>query len=121
MCLLKVTKRSGRLLSSIKMKVIRTNRAFEELSGFSQEEVLTWTEKECSSIVHPMDLPGFILKMRHIFSGNCQESISYAYRARRKDGQYMWVKILVTGIKESDGTFSIVTNYAKYQPKDEIE
>ena len=121
MCLLKVTKRSGRLLSSIKMKVIRTNRAFEELSGFSQEEVLTWTEKECSSIVHPMDLPGFVLKMRHIFSGNCQESISYAYRARRKDGKYMWVKILVTGIKESDGTFSIVTNYAKYQPKDEIE
>ena len=33
----------------------------------------------------------------------------------------MWVKILVTGVKESDGTFSIVTNYAKYQPKEGIE
>jgi PAS domain S-box-containing protein len=119
MCLLRINKHAGKILSSIKMSVLKTNQAFADLSGFSKEEVMKWTEKETSTIVHPLDLPGFLLKMHHIISDNFHESISYTYRARKKDGKYEWVKVLATGIKNDDGSFCVITNYTKCRP-DEI-
>ena len=100
------------------MSVVKTNQAFADLSGFSKEEVLSWTEKETSAVIHPVDLPGFLLRMRHILSDNFHESVSYVYRAKRKDGQYVWIKVLATGIKNDDGSFSVVTNYTRCNPNE---
>lgn len=119
MCLLKINKSSSKLLSSIKMSVIKTNKAFSDLSGFSKDEVLSWTEKETAAIIHPLDLPGFTLKMRHILFDNFRESVSHVYRARRKDGPYIWIKILATGVKEDDGSFTVITNYTTCRPNEE--
>ncbi|MBO5289289.1 MAG: EAL domain-containing protein [Spirochaetales bacterium] len=118
MCLLKINKRPNKVLSAIKMSVVKTNQAFADLSGFSKEEVLSWTEKETSAVIHPVDLPGFLLRMRHILSDNFHESVSYVYRAKRKDGRYVWIKVLATGIKNDDGSFSVVTNYTRCNPNE---
>lgn len=119
MCLLKINKSPNRLLSSIKMSVTETNQAFCDLSGFSKEEVLSWTEKEITAIIHPLDVAGLTLKMRNILFDNFNKSVSHVYRAKRKDNQYIWVKILATGIKEEDGSFTVITNYTTCQPKEE--
>ena len=118
MCLLRIYKHSGKILSSIKMNVLKTNQAFADLSGFSEEEVMKWTEKETSAIIHPVDLPGFLIKMRHVLSNNFHESISHTYRARKKDGKYEWVTVLATGIKNDDGSFCVITNYTKCRPNE---
>jgi len=111
MCLFHLEVNLKRILHSLKLRVLRVNQTFLELSGFSEEEVLNWTEKEALNIIHPHDRPGFIASSVKAVLGKYQKPYSYEYRALRKDGSYIKVKLMVSGIQEPDKSFMLITNY----------
>ena len=99
------------IITGMKTRVLRVNQTFLDISGYSEEEVLAWTEKEAMNVVHPKDRAGFKVIMVKAFLGKFKKPYSYDYRAIKKDGSYRNVRILVTGIQQPDKSFMLITNY----------
>ena len=111
MCLLHAEVDLKHILTGMKVRFLRVNQSFLEMSGFSEKEVLSWTEKEGMEIIHPKDRTGFKVISVKAFLGKFKKPYSYDYRAIKKDGSYTKVRILVTGIQQPDKSFMLITNY----------
>lgn len=111
MCLLHVEVDFKHILTGMRTRFLRANQSFLEMSGYSEKEVLSWTEKEGMNIIHPKDRPGFKVITVKAFLGKFKKPYSYDYRAIKKDGSYRKVRILVTGIQQPDKSFMLITNY----------
>ena len=103
------------ILTGMKTRILRVNKTFLDISGYSEEEVLGWTEKEAMRVIHPKDRPGFNAVTVKAFIGKFKKPYSYDYRALKKDGSYSKVRILVTGIQQPDKSFMLITNYLKLE------
>ena len=99
------------LLTGMHLHVLRVNKTFLEISGFSEETVLNWNAKEAFSIIHPNDVLGFKVKLIKAFISKFNKPMTYVYRARRNDGSYLTVKIIITGVQQPDKSFMLITNY----------
>ena len=111
LCLMHVEVDLRHILTAMRTRVLRVNKTFLDISGYSEEDVLAWTEKEAMNVIHPHDRPGFKAVMVKAFLGKFKKPYSYDYRAIKKDGSYKKVRILVTGIQQPDKTFMLITNY----------
>ncbi len=111
MCLLHVEVDVKHILTGMRTRFLRVNQSFLEMSGYSEKEVLSWTEKEGMKIIHPQDRTGFKVITVKAFLGKFKKPYSYDYRAIKKDGSYRKVRILVTGIQQPDKSFMLITNY----------
>ena len=111
MCLMHAEVNLRHVLTGMKVRFLRVNQTFLDMSGFSEKEVLSWTEKEGMEIIHPKDRPGFQAITVKAFLGKFKKPYSYDYRAITKDGSYKKVRIMVTGIQQPDKSFMLITNY----------
>ena len=111
LCLMHVEVDLKHIITGMKTRILRVNHTFLDMSGYSEAEVLAWTEKEAINIIHPKDRPGFKVIMVKAFLGKFKKPYSYDYRAIKKDGSYARVRILVTGIQQPDKSFMLITNY----------
>ena len=111
LCLMHTEVDFKHIITGIRTRVLRVNQTFLDISGYSEEEVLAWTEKEAMNVIHPKDRTGFKVAMVKAFLGKFKKPYSYDYRAIKKDGSYRKVRILVTGIQQPDKSFMLITNY----------
>lgn len=119
MCLMNFKVDFRRFKETLKIRVIRCNQQFVDMTGFKEEEILNWTEKETMSVIHPLDRPGFIAKVIKEFLCKEKRPFSYVYRAKKADGKYYKVKIMITGVQQPDKSYLLVTNYALLDDKKE--
>ena len=87
--------------------LVKTNEQFLTFSGYSREEVMNWSFKDWIAVIHPLDIPGFCMKFVKALKNEFKDTASYLYRAKAKDGHYVWVKIMSSGIKENDEEYYI--------------
>lgn len=111
MCLMHLEVNLKNILHSMKIRVLRVNQSFLDMSGFSEEEVLNWTEKDAVKIIHPHDRPAFLVASTKGMMAKFKEPFSIEYRALKKDGTYAHVKVLMAGIQQPDKTYMLITNY----------
>lgn len=111
MCLLHVEVDFKHILTGMRTRFLRANQSFLEMSGYSEKEVLSWTEKEGMKIIYPKDRAGFKVITVKAFLGKFKKPYSYDYRAIKKDGSYRKVRILVTGIQQPDKSFMLISNF----------
>ena len=111
MCLLHFEVDLKNIFNSLKIRVLRVNQTFANMSGFSEQEVLLWTEKELFGVIHPLDRPGFIAKCFKAIVNKYKKPFSYTYSALTKDGYYKKIKIFVSGVRQPDKTYMLITNY----------
>ncbi len=111
MCLFHIELGFKNLIQGGKLRVLRVNKPFVELSGFSEEEVLCWTEKEAFGVVHPLDKPNFFAISTKAVINKFKKPYSIEYRALKKDGSYTRVKLLVSGVQQPDKSYLLITNY----------
>ena len=80
----------------------RVNRAFCELTGYPERELLGRTFSE---ITHPDDVEAELDALRELLDGE-----RYGYRAEKRyihaDGHPIWTSLTVSPVYESDGTIS---------------
>ena len=100
-----------RIVSGMKLHVLRVNQNFLDMSGYSKETVMNWTVKEALDIVHPNDRLGFKVAMVKAILSNYKKPASYVYRARNCNGTYSYVKIISTGVQQPDKSYLVITNY----------
>ena len=113
LCLMHAEVDIKHILTGMKVRFLRVNQIFLDMSGYSEKEVLSWTEKEGLNIIHPKDRTGFKVISVKAFLGKFKKPYSYDYRALNKDGSYSKVRILVTGIQQPDKSFMLITNYIR--------
>lgn len=119
MCLMNFRVDFRHIKETLKIRVIRCNQQFVDMTGFKEDEILKWTEKETMSVIHPLDRPGFIAKVIKEFLRKEKRPFSYVYRAKKADGNYYKVKIMITGVQQPDKSYLLVTNYALLDDKKE--
>ena len=111
MCLMHVEPDLKHLLGGVNTHFLRVNKAFLDMSGYTEEEVLSWTEKEGMNIIHPDDRAGFKKVVAKAYLEKFKKPYTYEYRAIRSDGTYKWVKIVAAGVQQPDKSFMVITNY----------
>ncbi len=88
----------GIVLLDLEGSIIRSNRAFQEMLGYGEQELVNrpFTSLTCSEDA-PMGSVGMILrenKQGHFFIEN---------RLRRRDGQYIWTGISLSALCDEQG------------------
>lgn len=98
-------------LETLRLRFLKVNSEFLEMTGFSKEEVMNWTEKETFSIVHPLDKTKMIAKAIVAYRDGFQKGLTCTYKARVKDGTYRKVKLIISGIKDSKNSYFLSANF----------
>lgn len=99
-------------LESMNIEVLHVNPGFEQLSGYTADEVLKWTAKDSISQVHPFDRPKFIKGFLDFLKSDMKSTTEFSYKALCKDKSYKKVKITTNGTKQNDDTYLIISNYS---------
>jgi len=73
------------------MKIVFANPAIEQLTGYTIAELLSRTEEETMTSLHPDDLPRILQRRQERLAGK-STSDKIEYRIIRKDGTVRWVE-----------------------------
>lgn len=110
MCLMHVDVDLLHFQETVKLRVLKVNQSFLNMSGIPKETVLAWDFKQAISNIHPADKLGFMAKLTKAFLSKNKKTFTYLYRAKKND-DYIKVQIFLTCIQQSDKSFMVISNY----------
>jgi len=90
----------GIVLSNTAGRFVDANRAFQELVGYTIQELRTLTYRD---ITHEADLHRGAESKQRLLSGSVRE-VQIEKRYRHKDGRFIWVRATGTAIPGNDGS-----------------
>ncbi|MFX1535672.1 MAG: PAS domain S-box protein [Promethearchaeota archaeon] len=79
-------------------RIVFANQYISDLTGYTKEEVETWSSENWYKYIHPEDRP-FVLKKQQEFLDGKSMSSHYQVRGFRKDGTISWVELYTSFIK----------------------
>jgi PAS domain S-box-containing protein len=72
-------------------KFLFVNAKLCEITGYSEEELLTWNVERFLQRIHPVDLPSIIIAMKNRVEDKNLTS-SFELRFKQKSGKYIWLQ-----------------------------
>ena len=90
----------GIVLADPSGKFVETNRAFQELVGYTNQELKTLTYRD---ITHEADLSRGAEVVQQLLTATARE-VQIEKRYRHKDGRFIWVRATGTAIPGPDGS-----------------
>ncbi len=90
---------AGQILSSSDRQIIAVNRAFCQMTGFSEQELI---ERGWEAITLAEDRPTTFAAFERLWSGEL-DSVQIERRYRRKDGSVMWGHASVARVADEQG------------------
>lgn len=93
--------RYGIILTGANASFIKVNPAFCRMTGYSEKELLT---KKFSDITHPDHVKQDVASVQKIINGTLQY-YKTEKRYIKKNGEVIWVNLIVSSVKNSDGSF----------------
>lgn len=79
-------------------RIIFVNKAVSEVSGYTPEELQSFSLKDLMAIVDPEDQERIFRRIKNIISGN-SPSVRQEFRIIRKDGAIRWVDTLASCLR----------------------
>src|SRR3974377_753561 len=89
----------GMVLADIEGRCLAANRAFCEMVGYAEDELLP---QEFARLTHPDDLPENLRLGRQLITGEINSFI-YEKRYRHKDGRVVWVLLSASVVRDDYG------------------
>ena len=74
------------------------NKAMSKISGYSIEEMLTWSSKEMVQMIHPEDVKLILKRLQSNIDSNMGPFSSNAFRIINKNGEVRWLEDYTTRI-----------------------
>jgi diguanylate cyclase (GGDEF)-like protein/PAS domain S-box-containing protein len=90
---------TGMALAAPDGRYLRVNRAFCEITGYSEHELL---DTDFQSITHPDDVVADLDQQRALLEG-ATDSYESEKRFHHRDGSEVWVQIGVSAVRDEDG------------------
>ncbi len=90
---------AGQILSSSDRQIIAVNRAFCEMTGYTEVDIL---EKGWAAITPPDDQPDIFAAFERLWSGELN-TMQMDRRYLRKDGTLLWGQVSVARVADDDG------------------
>lgn len=109
-CIVHANILENHLNDNLKLTIIRANAEFCNLTGYGPAEILGWTEKDIWNGVHPLDRQGLIETIRKTLIDEMQTTYSGVFRSQNKSGYYKKLRMIVTALPMSDGSFLAYVN-----------
>jgi PAS domain S-box-containing protein len=102
-------------------RIVFTNSALADLSGYSIKELITMRPSEVQSLVHPDDQEMVWGRFRERLEGKTVDA-RYAFRIVRKDGAVRWVEMFATlieyiGMPSVQATIMDITSQRRLEEK----
>ncbi len=85
------------------------NKAFEEINGYSADEIKRWEPFEFSNTFHPEDRDFVTDQIRKKQAGNPDVVLNYPFRIMRKNGEMRWVEIYSRTVTYKNKPADLVT------------
>ena len=101
------------------MKVVFSNEAFAEMSGYTVDELLALTPKQVQASVHPDYQARVWGRMRERLEGKAVPS-HYSFKAVRKDGSERWLEMYVT-VTEYQGKPAVQATFIDITDRQEAD
>ena len=90
---------AGQILSSSDRKILAVNRAFCEMTGYTESEIL---QNGWDAITPPDDQAGIFAAFERLWSGELN-SMQMERRYLRKDGSWLWGQVSVARVPDDSG------------------
>jgi len=100
----------------VKAKYIEVNKAFTEILGYSEKELLS---KPFTSFIHPDDIPKTNVELEERV-GKCDPKQEFENRYFTKDGKIVWINWKSIYYRESGVAFGIGRDVTEVKRKEEI-
>ncbi|HUK85543.1 MAG TPA: PAS domain S-box protein [Candidatus Acidoferrum sp.] len=84
-----------------KPRIVFANSAMERMTGFSSQELFSFSPAEIANLIHPDDRFAFLHRLGQRLAGEKQES-AYEFKGIRKDGSMTWLEVC-SSLIEYDG------------------
>jgi PAS domain S-box-containing protein len=85
----------GILLIDLQGRLVRVNRAFQDLVGYSEDEL---SHHQINDLTCPEDTP--IDQVTLALRENREANLALEYRFRRRDGQYVWTSFSLSTLRD---------------------
>ncbi len=89
----------GITLTDLQGRFVRTNPAFQRMTGFSETELRAET---CESLTHPEDFPRYQTLLQELLAGQ-RAAFRLVMRQRTEAGAMIWIRCTVSLLKPSPG------------------
>jgi len=89
----------GITLTDLQGRFVRTNPAFQTMTGFGEAELRAQT---CESLMHPEDLPRYRVLLEELLAGQ-RAAFRLVLRHRTQAGAMIWIRCTVSLLKQSPG------------------
>jgi len=89
----------GKVLWNADGRVLRANRAVQDMLGYSHEELLRMSWRE---LCQPDDQAAFVPELRRLVAGEIP-SAQAALRVRHRDGSWVWGRATLSAVRSADG------------------
>jgi PAS domain S-box-containing protein len=90
----------GKALWDADGRVLRANRAVQDMLAYSDEELLRIRWRE---LCHPDDLTAFLPELHRLLTGSLPFAQA-ALRVRHRDGCWVWGRATLSAVRSNDGT-----------------
>ncbi len=101
--------------------IVFANNAMERMTGFSSQELLSFSPAEIANLIHPDDREAFLHRLSQRLAGVKQES-AYEFKGVRKNGSVTWIEVCSSlveynGQKVVQGVFLDITQRKSIEMK----
>ena len=98
------------LKQKFELRIIKVNKEFSHFTGYTEEEVLGWGEKELYGMLHPKDKAKvFKNAAEHVLS-NPDVPFTCEFRSRFKNKEYHKISLIINSTKQADNSYLLVMN-----------
>lgn len=92
------------------LQFLFVNVSFLEYTGYSKDEVISWSTKEIIKLIHQEDLPVIADNILN-FPKHDTDTITFESRMKIKNGEYRKIKFILNAYKESENNYAMTVNY----------
>lgn len=116
-CLFHVVVDEDKSFEKLKGEVLRANTIFAEDIGYAMDEILSWTEKDLLSIIHPLDKKQFINNLLSSLTDEKASAFEHNYRVLNKSGYYLHVRMILTATHLEDNSYMVTASFINQADK----
>lgn len=110
-CLIHVVINDEKSHEKLKAEMLRANSVFAADTGYTAEEVISWTEKDIVGMIHPLDKARFMDNLVASVEDDKVMAYEHTYRVLMKSGYYVSVRMVLSSTRLENNAYLVTASF----------